>query len=91
MKSTMKVQLLGLFVAAALVTAATDEYQLEDARFREGIDPFLNSLEAQRTLYAARRTLASTRLIKADNLVTLYRTLGGDQLIDAAPAKTASR
>jgi multidrug efflux system outer membrane protein len=67
----------------SLVAAATDEYQLEDARYREGVDPFLNSLEAQRTLYAARRTLASTRLIKADNLVTLYRTLGGDQLIDA--------
>jgi multidrug efflux system outer membrane protein len=67
----------------ALVAAALDEYQLEDARYREGIDPFLSSLTAQRTLYAARRTLASTRLIKADNLVTLYRTLGGDQLIDA--------
>jgi multidrug efflux system outer membrane protein len=67
----------------SLVAAATDEYQLEDARYREGIDPFLNSLEAQRTLYAARRTLAATRLIKADNLVTLYLTLGGDQLIDA--------
>jgi outer membrane protein, multidrug efflux system len=78
----------------ALVAAATDEYVLEDARFREGIDPFLNSLEAQRTLYAARQTLASTRLIRADNLVTLYRTLGGDQLIDARPSsgvKTAAR
>lgn len=78
----------------ALVAAATDEYVLEDARFREGIDPFLNSLEAQRTLYAARRALASTRLIRADNLVTLYRTLGGDQLIDAGPppaTKTAAR
>ena len=79
----------------ALVAAANDEYVLEDARYRQGIDPFLNSLEAQRTLYAARRTLASTRLIRADNLVTLYRTLGGDQTIDGAPspppARTASR
>ena len=71
-----------------LVAAANDEYVLADARYKEGVDPFLNSLEAQRTLYAARRTLASTRLIRADNLVTLYRTLGGDELIDgmAAPA-----
>jgi len=75
----------------ALVAAATDEYVLEEARFRQGIDPFLNSLEAQRTLYAARRTLASTRLIRADNLVTLYRTLGGDELIDTAPVRTAKR
>lgn len=74
-----------------LVVAANDEYVLADARYKQGIDPFLNSLDAQRTLYAARRTLASTRLIKADNLVTLYRTLGGDQLVDAmappAPVK----
>ncbi|HEY2753382.1 efflux transporter outer membrane subunit [Phenylobacterium sp.] len=69
----------------ALVAAASDGYALADARYKEGIDPFLNSLEAQRTLYAARRTLASTRLLKADNLVTLYRTLGGDELVDTAP------
>jgi multidrug efflux system outer membrane protein len=70
----------------ALTDAAYDAYMLEDARYREGIDPFLNSLTTQRTLYAARRTLASTRLLQAQNLVTLYRTLGGDQLIDAKPA-----
>jgi multidrug efflux system outer membrane protein len=70
----------------ALVAAANDEYVLADARYREGIDPFLTTLEAQRTLYSARRTLASTRLVRADNLVTLYRTLGGDQLIDTQPA-----
>ena len=72
--------------ATALVAAANDEYVLEDARFRQGIDPFLNSLEAQRTLYASRRTLATTRLVQAQNLVALYRTLGGDQLIDARQA-----
>jgi multidrug efflux system outer membrane protein len=67
----------------ALVAAATDAYVLEDARYRQGIDPFLNSLTTQRTLYAARRTQAATRLLRADSLVTLYRALGGDQLIDA--------
>jgi multidrug efflux system outer membrane protein len=79
----------------ALVAAATDEYMLEDARYREGIDPFLQSLVAQRVLYTARQTLASTRLVRADNLVTLYRTLGGDETIDGVPTpppgKTASR
>jgi len=76
----------------ALVAAANDEYVLAEARYKEGIDPFLNSLEAQRTLYAARRSLAATRLIKADNLVTLYRTLGGDELVDAmAPPAMAKR
>jgi multidrug efflux system outer membrane protein len=69
----------------ALVAAATDEYNLETARYQQGIDPFLNALESQRTLYAARQTQAQTRLIKAENLVTLYQTLGGDQLIDTQP------
>ena len=75
----------------ALVASATDAYLLEDARYRQGVDPFLNSLATQRTLYAARRTQAATRLLRADSLVTLYRTLGGDQLIDAPPAKALSR
>ena len=66
-----------------LVAAATDTNTLEFARYREGIDPFLNTLDTQRTLYTARRALATTRLTRASNLVTLYRTLGGDQL-DAA-------
>ncbi|THD57963.1 efflux transporter outer membrane subunit [Phenylobacterium sp.] len=69
-----------------LVGDAEDELTLATARYREGVDPFLNTLEAQRTLYAARQTLASARLTRADNLVTLYRTLGGDQLIDTRPA-----
>ena len=75
----------------ALVAAATDAYVLEEARYRQGIDPFLNSLTNQRTLYAARRTQASTRLLRADSLVALYRTLGGDQLIDTAPARPPAR
>ena len=59
-----------------LEAAARDSYFLTDARYREGVVPFLNSLDAQRTLYAARRTLASTRRLQADNLVQLYRVLG---------------
>jgi multidrug efflux system outer membrane protein len=67
----------------ALVAAATDDYNLDLARYQQGIDPYLSTLLAQRTLYQARQTQASTRLVRADSLVTLYRTLGGDQLIDA--------
>ena len=66
-----------------LEAAASDNYGLANARYKEGIDPFLNALDAQRTLYSARQTLATTRLIRADNLVTLYRSLGGDLLVDA--------
>jgi multidrug efflux system outer membrane protein len=69
-----------------LLTAATDSYNLELARYREGVDPYLNTLDAQRTLYAARRSAAATRLIQADNLVNLYQSLGGDPVLDALPA-----
>ena len=72
-----------------LVADAQDAFDLENARYREGIDPFLNTLVTQRTLYQARQTLTATRLVRADNLVTLYRTLGGDQLIDAMAPPTS--
>jgi len=65
-----------------LDAAASDTLRLATARYREGIDPYLNTLDAQRTAYAAARTLAQTRLAKAQNLVTIYQTLGGDQTLD---------
>lgn len=67
----------------AQFAAAEDTYRLAEARYRGGIDPFLASLDAQRSLYSAERQLVATRLIQASNLVTLYRTLGGDSLLDA--------
>jgi multidrug efflux system outer membrane protein len=74
-----------LRAATAKASAAQDTYTLTDARYRGGIDPFLTSLDAQRSLYAARRTLVSTQLIEASNLVSLYRALGGDDLLEADP------
>ncbi|NIJ22447.1 multidrug efflux system outer membrane protein [Sphingomonas naasensis] len=66
-------------------SAAADTFRLAEARYRGGIDTFLSSLDAQRSLYSARRTLVNTRLVQASNLVTLYRTLGGDSLLQATP------
>jgi outer membrane protein, multidrug efflux system len=65
---------------AALVSAAERSYQLADARYRQGVDTYLNALDAQRTLYSARMTLATTQLTLLDNRVTLYRVLGGGAL-----------
>ena len=62
----------------ALTAAASDNYRLSDARYRGGIDTFLQSLDAQRSLYAAQRSPVATALTTATNLVPLYRTLGGD-------------
>jgi multidrug efflux system outer membrane protein len=63
--------------------AAADNYKLSDMRYRGGIDSYLQSLDAQRSLYSAQRTLISTELTRASNLVTLYRALGGDSLVEA--------
>jgi multidrug efflux system outer membrane protein len=67
------------------VTAAQDTLTLATARYREGIDPYLNTLDAQRTLYTARQRVVAIRLTRAQNLVTLYQTLGGDELVEARP------
>ncbi|WP_235530353.1 efflux transporter outer membrane subunit [Sphingomonas sp. Leaf62] len=66
-----------LSAQTARARAAATAERLSDARYRAGIDSFLNTLDAQRTSYAARQTLVQTRLAQATNLVTLYRTLGG--------------
>ncbi|MES2096984.1 MAG: efflux transporter outer membrane subunit [Pseudomonadota bacterium] len=75
--------------------ASADNYQLSDKRYRGGIDSFLQSLDAQRSYYSAQRTLVNTQLVRASNLVTLYRVLGGDSLVEAStsgpqPAATSS-
>lgn len=58
--------------------AARDTAYLTDARYRGGVASFLESLDAQRALYAARRSLTNVRLVRASNAVALYRALGGD-------------
>jgi multidrug efflux system outer membrane protein len=68
-----------------LVDANAQTYRLSEARYKGGIDTFLSTLDAQRSLYTAQRTLVATRLTKAGNLVTLYRVLGGDAQLDATP------
>lgn len=60
------------------VDAADDTYRLTDMRYRGGLESFLTSLIAQRTLYTAQRTLVASQLVEASNLVTLYRALGGE-------------
>ena len=65
--------------------AAADTYRLNQARYRNGIENFLGTLDAQRSYYAAQRTLVLSRLEAASNRVQLYRALGGDALLAVAP------
>ena len=61
-----------------LEAAARDLSLLTNARYRGGVASFLESLVAERSLYSARRSLASTRLVRAKNLADFYRAVGGD-------------
>ncbi|RAK60829.1 hypothetical protein DJ021_13925 [Phenylobacterium hankyongense] len=61
----------------ALVVAAADALRLSTARYERGADTYLNTLDAQRVLYAAQQGAVAVRLNDLANVVTLYRALGG--------------
>ncbi len=68
-----------------LVNASAVAYRLSDMRYRGGVDSYLSALDAQRTLYGAQQQLQAVRLSRLQNLVTLYKALGGG-LLEHAPA-----
>jgi len=72
----------------ALTAASRENFELSNARYQGGIDTYLQSLTAQQSFYSSQRSLVDTQLIAATNLVTLYRTLGGDATLDRAPDDT---
>lgn len=61
----------------SLVDASSASYRLSQARYEKGVDSYLVVLDSQRSLYAAQQNLISLRLSQIENLVTLYKTLGG--------------
>lgn len=62
---------------AARANSANVAARLSDARYRAGVDSFLTTLDSQRTAYSANQDLLTTRLARLNNLVQLYRYLGG--------------
>ena len=64
--------------AAANTEAAADTATLTDARYKGGVDSFLSSLDAQRSLYSARRSEIGTQLLLVQTRIALFRALGGD-------------
>lgn len=69
--------------------AAADTAQLTEARYRGGIESFLSSLVAQRSLYTARRSEVAVTLVAVQNRIDLYRVLGGDAQLAAMPVSLA--
>ena len=61
----------------SLTGATAETYSLSQARYESGIDSYLNVLDAQRSLYAAQQNLITSRLVRLNNMVTLYKVLGG--------------
>ena len=51
--------------------------ELADQRYRSGLEDFLNVLETQRTLLAVQDGLARSERTEGQNLVRLYKALGG--------------
>jgi len=72
----------------ALVTASAAAYRLADMRYRGGVDSYLSALDAQRTLYGAQQQLQTVRFTRLQNLVTLYKALGGGLREHTAAAQT---
>ncbi len=60
-----------------LVEATQDAYNLSLARYKEGIDSFLNVLDAQRSLFSAQQQEIEIQKQRLANLVNLYKVLGG--------------
>jgi multidrug efflux system outer membrane protein len=61
----------------ALVMAEQDRFRLADMGYRNGVRSYLEVLDAQRSLFSAQQAQVQLQAQQAQNLVTLYRVLGG--------------
>ena len=68
--------------AVAQATEAT--LRLADLRYRNGAASYLEVLDAQRALFAARQSVLQAQTLQSTNLVTLYKVLGGGWQAGAA-------
>ncbi len=60
-----------------LLEAQQKRFDLANARYRQGVDSYLDVLLAQQDLYIARQTLLQFQGARLLNAVALYRSLGG--------------
>jgi multidrug efflux system outer membrane protein len=57
--------------------AAEVSFKLADLRYRNGAASYLDVLDAQRTLFTAQQATVQVQAQQVQNLVTLYKVLGG--------------
>jgi outer membrane protein, multidrug efflux system len=68
----------------AQANAAQVSFTLADLRYRNGASSYLDVLDAQRALFTAQQATVQVQALQVQNLVTLYKVLGGGW---AEPAK----
>ncbi len=66
-----------LAAQAILVQAQQKRFDLTNARYRQGVDSYVDVLLAQQDLYAAQQNYLQFQGARLLNAVTLYRSLGG--------------
>ena len=62
---------------AAVANAAQASFRLADLRYRNGASSYFDVLDAQRSLFSAQQATVQTQALQVQNLVTLYKVLGG--------------
>lgn len=72
----------------AVVRSAQDTLQLSTSRYRAGLSDYFQVLDAQRTLESNRQQLAQQDMTLANDVVTLYRALGGGWEAPGAESQT---
>lgn len=55
----------------------TEYFQLAQQRYDEGIDSYLNVLDAQRLLFTSQQQYIQDRLAQLNSEIDLYKALGG--------------
>jgi multidrug efflux system outer membrane protein len=70
---------LGEQASAQLAQANAEQirFRLADLRYRSGAASYLDVLDAQRSLFAAQQAVVQVQAAQVQNLVTLYKALGG--------------
>jgi multidrug efflux system outer membrane protein len=60
-----------------LIKASQSTYRLASLRYQKGVDNYLPSLDAQRSLYGAQIGLIGLKLARSNAALSLYKALGG--------------
>ncbi len=77
---------LGEQARAQLAQTAAEQtrFNLADLRYRNGVASYLDVLDAQRALFASQQAVVQVQVAQVQNLVNLYKALGGGWKAPAA-------